>query len=39
MSNNTEEEFDALKEMATEAILKCQDADLLDLVIKLLASL
>ena len=37
--NNTEEEFDTLKDMAIKAIRACQDADLLDLVIKLLVSL
>lgn len=37
--SNTEDEFDTLKEMAVEAIKACQDADLIDLVIKLLVSL
>lgn len=36
--SNTEEEFDTLKNMAIEAIIKCQDVDLIDLVIKLLVS-
>lgn len=34
--SNTEEEYNTLKETAVEAITKCQDADLLDLIIKLL---
>lgn len=38
MSNNTEEGYGTLKELAIEAIIKCQDVDLIDLVIKLLVS-
>lgn len=36
--NNTEEEFGTIKDMAVEAVLKCQDADLIDLIIKLLVN-
>lgn len=39
MSNNTDTDLSSIKDMAVEAILKCQDADLIDLVIKLLVSL
>ena len=36
--NNTEEEFDTLKELAVEALSKCQDVDLIDLIFKLLVN-
>ena len=36
--NNNEDDFDTLRELAVEALLKCQDVDLIDLVFKLLVS-